>query len=80
MPAYDALELKVIDQEGYEYIRASDEVPIEEELVRFMKRTHDYELVWVKVESGKYVRYDRIESVAITRGLDDDGGRTGSRR
>lgn len=75
MAPYDALELKVVDQDRYEYVRASEGASIEEELVRFMKRTHDYELVWVKVESGRYVRYDRIESVAIRRGLDDKSDR-----
>jgi hypothetical protein len=33
-----------------------------------LKRTHDYELAWVKVEGDKYVRYDRIASVAVKRG------------
>ena len=73
---YDALELQMMDQGRSEYIRASEGLSIDEELVRFMRRTHDYELVWVKVDGGKYVRYDRIESVAIRRGLDEDTGPT----
>jgi hypothetical protein len=68
---YDALELQVIDQEGYEYIRAREGVAIDEELVHFLRRTHAYELGWVKVEGAKYIRYERIASVAIKRGLDD---------
>ena len=71
---YDALELQVIDQEGYEYIRAREGVSIDEELVHFLRRTHAYELGWVKVEGAKYIRYERIASVAIKRGLDDGGG------
>ena len=47
---YDALELQVLDQKGYEYIRARDAVSIDEELVHFLRRTHAYELGWVKVE------------------------------
>jgi hypothetical protein len=27
-------------------------------------------LAWVKVEGDKYVRYDRIASVAVRRGMD----------
>ena len=71
MASYDALELQVIDQEGYEYIRAREGVSIDEELVHFLRRTHAYELGWVKVEGAKYIRYERIASVAIKRGLDD---------
>ena len=66
---YDALELQVLDQKGYEYIRARDAVSIDEELVHFLRRTHAYELGWVKVEGDKYIRYDRIASVSIKRGL-----------
>jgi hypothetical protein len=39
--------------------------------VHFLRRTHAYELGWVKVEGAKYIRYERIASVAIKRGLDD---------
>jgi hypothetical protein len=74
MASYDALELQVIDQEDYEYIRARDGVSIDEELVHFLRRTHAYELGWVKVEGAKYIRYERIASVAIKRGLEDDHG------
>ena len=73
---YDALELQVIDQKGYEYIRAREGVSIDEELVHFLRRTHAYELGWVKVEGAKYIRYERIASVAIKRGLDDESGQT----
>ncbi|TMM00749.1 MAG: hypothetical protein E6G02_13475 [Actinobacteria bacterium] len=71
---YDALELQVLDQKGYEYIRARDAVSIDEELVHFLRRTHAYELGWVKVEGDKYIRYDRIASVSIKRGLSEESG------
>jgi hypothetical protein len=74
MASYDALELQVIDQKDYEYIRARDGVSIDEELVHILRRTHAYELVRVKVEGAKYIRYERIASVAIKRGLEDDRG------
>jgi hypothetical protein len=74
MASYDALELQVIDQKDYEYIRARDGVSIDEELVHFLRRTHAYELGWVKVEGAKYIRYERIASVAIKRGLEGDRG------
>jgi hypothetical protein len=74
MAQYDALELQVIDHEGYEYIRAREAVSIDDELVRFLRRTHAYELGWVKVEGDKYIRYEQIASVAIKRGLDEKSG------
>jgi hypothetical protein len=74
MAAYDALELEIIDRDGYEYVRVDDEASVQDELVRFMKRTHNYELPWVKVESGKYIRYERIASVAVKRGVDAESG------
>jgi hypothetical protein len=73
MADYDALELQVIDQQGHEYVRAREGVSIDDELVRFLKRTHAYELGWVKVEGDKYIRYERIASVAIRRGVDESG-------
>jgi len=74
MAQYDALELQVIEQKGYEYVRAREGVSVDDELVRFLKRTHAYELGWVKVEGDKYIRYERIASVAIRRGLEEESG------
>jgi hypothetical protein len=73
MAPYDALELEIIDQEQREYIRVDRGVSVQDELVHFLKRTHDYQLAWVKVEGDKYVRYDRIASVAVRRSVDDGG-------
>ena len=58
MAAYDALELHIIS--------------VEAELKRFITKASGYELGWVKVEGDRYVRYDRVASVEIKRGLDDD--------
>jgi hypothetical protein len=71
MAQYDALELQVIDQDDPEYIRPDDGVSVDDELVHFLRRTHAYELGWVKVEGAKYIRYERIAAVAIKRRLDD---------
>jgi hypothetical protein len=71
MAHHDALELQIIDQDRPEYIRPDDGVSIDDELVHFLRRTHAYELGWVKVEGAKYIRYERIASVAIKRGMDD---------
>jgi hypothetical protein len=71
MAQYEALELQIIDQDRPEYIRPDEGVSVDDELVHFLRRTHAYELGWVKVEGAKYIRYERIASVAIRRGLDE---------
>ena len=71
MAQYDALELEIIDQDRPEYIRPRDGLSVDEELVHFLRRTHAYELGWVKVEGAKYIPYERIASVAIKRRLDE---------
>ena len=70
MAHYDALELQIIDEDRPEYIRPDEGVSVDDELVHFPRRTHAYELGWVKVEGAKYIRYERIASVAIKRGLE----------
>jgi hypothetical protein len=75
MAPYDALVLHLIGQERPEFIRATEGVSIDEELRRLLGRASDYERAWVKVEGDKYVRYDRITSVSVARGLDDESGR-----
>jgi hypothetical protein len=71
MAPNDALELEIIDQEKREYILVGDGASVQDELLHFLKRTHAYELPWVKVEGHKYVRYDRIASVAVRRDVGD---------
>ncbi len=75
MAVYDALELTMIDERQTEYVRAREGIPIEQELRSFISRSHGYESDWIKVEAGdeeRYVRYDRIASVKVVRGLDDE--------
>jgi hypothetical protein len=75
MAVYDALALTVIDDMQTEYVRAREGIPIEQELRSFISRSHGYESDWIKVEAGdeeRYVRYDRIASVKVVRGLDDE--------
>ena len=74
MASYDALVLHMIDQERPEFVRATEGVSIDEELRRFLGRASDYERAWVKVEGDKYVRYDRVASVSVARGLEDETG------
>jgi hypothetical protein len=72
----DALELQMIGQDRREYVRGREGISIEAELESFLFQSHGYEGGWVKVvgDDARYVRYDRIASVSIVRGLDDEAG------
>jgi transcriptional antiterminator Rof (Rho-off) len=75
MAVYDALELTMIDDKQVEYVRAREGKSIEQELRSFISRSHGYESGWIKVhgeDEDRYVRYDRIASVRVVRGLDDE--------
>jgi hypothetical protein len=72
MAVYDALELRLIGEDRVEYVRAREDVPIETELEHFLSRTDIYETGWVLVEGGRFIRYDRVASVSMVRGLDDE--------
>jgi hypothetical protein len=37
---------------------------VHEELARFLNRQGPYAQMWIRLESGEYVRYDAIESIA----------------
>lgn len=37
---------------------------VHEELTRFLNRQGPYAQMWIKLESGEYVRYDLITSVS----------------
>ena len=74
MAVYDALALTMIDDMQTEYVRPREGTPIEQELRSFISRSHGYESDWIQVEAGdeeRYVRYDRIASVRVVRGLGD---------
>jgi hypothetical protein len=73
---YDALELQMIGQDRPEYVRGREATSIERELESFLFQSDGYEGDWVKVvgDDARYVRYDRIASVSIVRGLDDEAG------
>jgi hypothetical protein len=76
MARYDALELHLIDEKSPQYVRIPEGESVDAELSDFISRTNAYESEWVKVRSGqegdRYVRYDRIVSVEVRRGLDDE--------
>jgi len=72
MATYDALELEIIGQDRREYIRLRPLEDAEKVLDMFLKSDHR----WVRVHSDdgepKHVLLERVASVTLRRGLDDD--------
>jgi hypothetical protein len=46
-------------------IAITDGTPAQDELARFLNRQGPYAQIWIRLDSGEYVRYDLIESVRI---------------
>ena len=72
MAVYDALELRLDDGE-MGYVRVPDHLSPETALEQLLQKQANY-AGWVKVEDPeepRYVRYERIASVTIVRGIDD---------
>jgi hypothetical protein len=58
------LEVRISGRDRPERIEATPGLSVHEELTRFLNRQGPYAQMWIKLESGEYVRYDLIESVA----------------
>jgi hypothetical protein len=58
------LEVRVAGRERPERIALTDGLPLQDELARFLNRQGPYAQLWIKLDSGEYVRYDSIVSVS----------------
>jgi hypothetical protein len=72
MALYDALELTVIGQEQREYVRVPKGKTAQWMLNAFINKTYKFAGIWVDVQHGRYIRYDRVASVSIVTGLEDE--------
>jgi hypothetical protein len=61
------LEVRLTGRDLPERIASTDGFPIREELARFLNRQGPYAQMWIRLESGEYVRYDLITSVSVPR-------------
>jgi hypothetical protein len=59
------LEVRIRGRERPERLSVTQGVSVEEELARFLNRQGPYAQMWIRLESGEYVRYDLIASVAV---------------
>ncbi len=62
----DHLEVKLSGRDRPDRIKATEGVPLREELARFLNRQGPYAQMWIELASGEYVRYELIESVSLT--------------
>jgi hypothetical protein len=58
------LSVRISGREQPEKIAATDGESVHDELARFLNRQGPYAQMWIRLESGEYVRYDAITSIA----------------
>jgi hypothetical protein len=59
------LLVRVTGREGEHELPVPPEQTPHEELTRFLNRQGPYALIWIRLGSGEYVRYDHIVSIRI---------------
>jgi hypothetical protein len=60
-----SLLVRVTGREREEELPVESEFSDHEELTRFLNRQGPYALMWIRLGSGEYVRYDHILSVRV---------------
>ena len=58
------LVVRISGRDRPEWIAGTPGISVHEELTRFLNRQGPYAQMWIKLESGEYVRYDLITSVS----------------
>ena len=61
-----ALLVRVTGRDGAHVLPAPSDQSEREEISRFLDRHGQYALIWIRLASGEYVRYDQIVSIRIT--------------
>lgn len=59
------LEVRISGRDRPERVAVTDGVSLRDELARFLNRQGPYAQMWIKLETGEYVRYDVITSVSV---------------
>jgi hypothetical protein len=58
------LVVRITGRDRPERIVVTPGLAVHEELTRFLNRQGPYAQMWIKLESGEYIRYDLIASVS----------------
>ncbi len=61
----EQLEVRISGRDRPERISVTEGVSAHEELGRFLNRLGPYAQMWIRLESGEYIRYDLIASVRV---------------
>jgi len=59
------LLVRITGRDGDHQLPVPSELTPHEELTRFLNRQGPYAQVWIRLESGEYVRYDHVVSIRI---------------
>jgi hypothetical protein len=58
------LAVRISGRDQPEQIAVTDGESVHDELARFLNRQGPYAQMWIRLDSGEYVRYDAITSIA----------------
>jgi hypothetical protein len=62
----EQLEVRITGRDRPERIAVTEPgVSVHEELTRFLNRLGPYAQMWIRLESGEYIRYELIASVRV---------------
>jgi hypothetical protein len=59
------LLVRITGRDGEHTLPVPPELTPQEELTRFLNRQGPYAQIWIRLESGEYVRYDHVVSIRI---------------
>jgi hypothetical protein len=59
------LVLRLTGRDGEHRLPVPPELTAQEELTRFLNRQGPYAQIWIRLESGEYVRYEHVVSIQI---------------
>jgi len=60
-----SLLVRLTGRDGEHELPLPTDLSAQEELTRFLNRHGPYAQVWIRLESGEYVRYDHVVSIRI---------------
>lgn len=59
------LLIRIAGRDGEHQLQVPPELTPHEELTRFLNRQGPYAQIWIRLDSGEYVRYDHVISIRI---------------
>jgi hypothetical protein len=60
-----SLLIRISGRDGEHRLPVAPELTAHDELTRFLNRQGPHAQIWIRLESGEYVRYDHVVSIRI---------------